>query len=511
MRVLLITSNVGSVFDAIDHSLGPWLDSLDDMVTNLAADFIALHLQEIAGAAFEQGSATIEPVQRLANAVTARFPDYWSSGIMCSCSFDADCTALGIIVLVRRSLSRDVAIFSFEAGQAGGWLPVSTLADPLMSVIGLPARWSRHSSFSRDLFDALDPAWTRKGWLHTRWRISGQPLDLLNVHLFDDLNHLRALRRGASALSVYAASRQDALRQALQMLTAAGPAPAALGPLPPALLVFGDLNWRLDLWSLLSQLAGENALQRALSAADSDPNGSSAAPVVVPIQTPPAPEDGDDGLGQISGWRWWARRCRCLGLGRPQRAVIEPRRFSMDDVAVFGRTPSAFRACDLELAAGRTLPQALEELEVAFPPTHSGCSSGALVGSPAGALAGSPAGSLAGAPAGSLAGAPSLASPAGSAYSYNDTCCPSWRDRVLMDATGMRLMRAANDVRYAATQTHSQGQDEGQTAAHRQMIHLVFTLAPSAALGASPIPVHVRANVSAPVPIKVKYVAVGAG
>jgi hypothetical protein len=310
-------------------------------------------------------------------------------------------------------------------------------------------------------------------------------LELLNVHLFDDIDHIRALRRSPpAALSVYAMSRRDALRHALEMLTAAGPAPAALGPIPPSLFVFGDLNWRLDLRSVLSQLAGESALASALSAADAD-DASSPTSVIVPIRTPTAPDDGSSASSYGDGWGWWARHCRCLALAPPQRALVEAQRFSMDDIAVFGRSPSAFKGCDLELAASRTLAPLLDELEIGFPPTCS------YLYHP------SPS-----------PGADASCAPGGACFAYDDRCCPSWRDRVLLDAAGMRLVRAASDVKYAATHVPH---DDLQRSNPRQMIQLVFTLAPSATLGASPIPVHVRADVAAPVPIKVKYVAVGAG
>ena len=38
------------------------------------------------------------------------------------------------------------------------------------------------------MFDPLDCNWKRKGWLHTRWRLAGQPFDLLNVSLPDDVD-----------------------------------------------------------------------------------------------------------------------------------------------------------------------------------------------------------------------------------------------------------------------------------------------------------------------------------
>lgn len=481
MRVLLLTNNVGKIFDALDVGLDWWLDILDNTITSTAADFIAVHLQELGGSAFVEGTATMESIKAFGEAVRRRFPDYWSSGLFAPSLLDVDFTALGCIVLVRRSLTKDVAVFDFGAGDgSGGWIPLSTLDDPLLADPGLPARWSRHSSFSRDLFDELESTWTRKGWLHTRWRVDRQPVDLLNVHLFDDVDQLKALRRGASALSPYAIRRHEALRLALQMLTGAGPAPAALGPLPPATFVFGDLNWRLDLRCVLSQLAGESIVASILSA--TGPGPSAGHQIAVPIQTAEALDEIAGGGAAanhcLSAWVEHITQCRCLAFGPPQRAIVEARRFWMDDDAVFARRPSTFRGCDLELAASRKLAPALEELDIAFPPTFS-YSLGRDPGDRSAARA-----------------------------TYDGKCCPSWCDRVLLDAIGMRLVRAASD--YAYDVVHEQLRHSEAMNDH-QMVHLVFTLAPSASLGMEPTPVHVKADVAAPVPIKVKCIAVGVG
>ena len=97
---------------------------------------------------------------------------------------------------------------------------------------------------------------------------------------------------------------------------------------------------------------------------------------------------------------------------------------------------------------------------------------------------------------------------------YDGRCCPSWCDRVLLDAVGMRLMRAAADVAYDAARRLAPPQEEEEEEESRSdhlMVHLVFTLAASVAPGSPELGVRVKANVQAPVPIKVQYVAVGAG
>ena len=434
MRVLLITNNVGRLFDARDDSLIWWINVLDDTITAAAADFVAIHLQKLAG----------NGVAQLADAVRSRFHDYWCSGLFCPSASDPDFTALGCIVLVRRSLARDVAVFDFSAGQSGGWKPITTLDEPLVPHPALSERWCRHSTFPRHMFDVLDPQWTRKGWLHTRWRVDGLPLDLLNIHLFRDMDHLHALRRSGD-MSAYALGRHEALRHALEMVIGSGPAPAALGPLPPSLFVFGDFNFRLDLHSVLTVLAGEQELSDALEQA-----GSSYTEAVH-VRAPAASTPGD----------FCGALCSCLGFGGHHQIVVDPRRFLMDDTAnVFQRNYSAWRECDLEIKACERLHPALKEVEADFPPTW-----------------------------------------------YQSNACPSWCDRVLLDAAAERLLRRATDVSYESQEPRD---EDGFVRNTHSMVHFAFTLDPSLANGGSPIGVKVKAQTSPPVPIKVKYVAVGA-
>ena len=75
---------------------------------------------------------TMQVIAKLSAKISARFPDYWSSGIMCSSPLEPDFTGVGCIVLVRRSAARDVFIFDFGAGSRGGWTPITTLDEPLV-------------------------------------------------------------------------------------------------------------------------------------------------------------------------------------------------------------------------------------------------------------------------------------------------------------------------------------------------------------------------------------------
>ena len=467
MRVLLCTHSIGCVFDDLDNNLAWWLDALDEVVTTSAADFVAVHLQELTGSLFVRYRAPEEPsmdtIARLSEAVRARFHDFWCSGILCSPVTDAsDFTALGCVFLVRRSKMRDVSLFEFGSPSGGsGWKSITLLDEPLLPAPGLSERWCRHSSFPRHFFGELVPElttsgridhqWTRNGWLHTRWSIEGQPLELLNVALPGDEDNLHALHRTAS-LSAYANSRQDALKHALEMLNAAGPPAAALGPLPPALCVFGELNFRLDVRMVLAQLAGQHALSDALSS-DARQGGGwhGGGPdtrVALPL-LPVAPSRA----GLCSSL------ARCVA--RPA-VVVEARRFVIDDVGLFATGSDRLRllsACDVEAAAcARWSPALVEPSEPTFAPTHSYA----------------------------LGATSSAALPA-----FDCTRCPSWCDRVLLNPVGMRLLRAASDVRYSALE------QEGVVRSEHSLVHLAFTLGAGMTVGHDPLNVRVLARVAA--------------
>lgn len=450
MRVLLCTNNIGRVFDAGDECIEWWLNNLDDTVTSMNADFVALHLQELAGNAFKKGTANMSDIQRLADAVRTRFHDFWCSGIFAPSVADGDFTALGCIVLVRRSSAPQVALFEFGASAQSGsrWRPVSTLDEPLLPAPSLPARWCRHGSFPRHFFDSLVPTWTRKGWLHTRWRVDGQPLDLLNVHLFHDDDNLVALRR-TSALSDYASCRHNALQYALALLAADGPPLAALGPLPAALCVFGDFNFRLDLRRVTQLLAGgDEALLRELATLAEGAATSVRVAIRPSPVAPPPPPPPLRVLSLSSAWR-----C-LLCIGRQQVLAIGAKRFEMEDIARFAREASAFRRCDVEVAACAELQPALREVEGRFPPTY---------------------------------GYRDAATSSCEQPAFDGKRCPSWTDRVLLDEAGMRLLRATSDVSYGAL-------DQGVVRNDHNMVFLAFSLNPSASLGGEPVGVRVLAS-----------------
>ena len=165
------------------------------------------------------------------------------------------------------------------------------------------ARLCRHAKFPTSYF-TLCPGWSRKGFLHTRWRVQGRALELVNVHLFADESNLRALERGDGpgfirGLSMFASARLGALRAVLDGIAVSDrpppthhheqqqqqPPPEALDVTDPTsseggkgagsgddgggggllVFLFGDFNFRLDLCGVVRHVCGERGLEQARS------------------------------------------------------------------------------------------------------------------------------------------------------------------------------------------------------------------------------------------------------
>ena len=99
-RILLITNNVSGLCGDLEAFLPNWLAVLTALVKSKNADFIALHLQEVGGSAWKTVGAGVA-AETLAHAISAAFPDYWSSGMFINLDTANDFSALGNVYLVR--------------------------------------------------------------------------------------------------------------------------------------------------------------------------------------------------------------------------------------------------------------------------------------------------------------------------------------------------------------------------------------------------------------------------
>lgn len=93
-----------------------------------------------------------------------------------------------------------------------------------------------------------DRRWSRKGYLRTRWRLSGTEIDLVNIHLIHDASNLVSVETAPSLYSVF---RRRALHFTLDCLQGEG---ADHQPVP--FFIFGDFNFRLNGSGVLKKITG---------------------------------------------------------------------------------------------------------------------------------------------------------------------------------------------------------------------------------------------------------------
>lgn len=229
--VLLITANVGSVFENRDGLEERWIREIVSTITRYKPKFVALHFQESGGK--DSGELSLENVKEFTrnflhqSQLKEKYDRVrgW---------FDQDYhrpehyTALGCVYLLHKSLG-DVSVWDFEDDTfkkiGGEEVSVGSLVD---------VPFLEKAKFPLDFFPKLK--WSRKGFMRTRWKINKCVFDLLNIHLFHDASNLVSIEMTPSE---YTKNRKRALDHVLDRLHQSSI------PLVPHIL-FGDFNFRLD-------------------------------------------------------------------------------------------------------------------------------------------------------------------------------------------------------------------------------------------------------------------------
>ncbi|XP_046850579.1 inositol polyphosphate-5-phosphatase A-like [Xenia sp. Carnegie-2017] len=235
LPLLLVTANVGSLFEDIKHLLPKWCKEMTNKIATLGyPPFVAIHFQEIGG---KYPQAAIDGIKQMNKQFLAC--EDLSNYTTVLGYFDQDFTnedkytALGAYFLIHKSL-KNVAIWNYndrryETVKAGKQIFTDCL-DSLNTIEKL--------KYPKEFFPEMK--WSRKGYLKTKWKICGIVMNLINIHLFHDPSNLISLR---SSPSVYAEYRKHAFEYVLNSLDE-----------DPA-FIFGDFNFRLDQCKLLKKLA----------------------------------------------------------------------------------------------------------------------------------------------------------------------------------------------------------------------------------------------------------------
>ncbi|XP_067084483.1 inositol polyphosphate-5-phosphatase A [Osmerus mordax] len=249
--VLLVTANVGSLFDNVSEIQSEWLREFFTTVHNLKPRFVALHFQEVGGKDYmvNMGHAehffwSIETSEEM--------KDFDKVCIYVDNHFKAvdSFTALGSMYFIHKSL-KNIYQYDFNAKD---FKAVSGQNKYVGSLDGVTT--VEKEKFPKNFWP--DFKWSRKGYLRTRWIIHNQGLDLVNVHLFHDASNLIACN---SSPSIYSANRKKALRYVINRIS-----DSSYTPLP--FFLFGDFNFRLDTLSLVQNLSTSADVQTVKDGSD---------------------------------------------------------------------------------------------------------------------------------------------------------------------------------------------------------------------------------------------------
>jgi len=243
-NALLITANVGSLFENLEKFIEPWLNQLSQKLADLRPDFVALHMQEVGGKNYKESMQSITPFFKkfLDNEIIKKYDKY----LICVDSDFTDestFTSLSNIYLIHNSVDvNDAQLFDFMENKFFNFESKLIFTGNLKD-----NNLIYKERFAKDLFKEF--AWSRKGFLQTRWKINNRILDLVNIHLFHDPSNLIALN---STPSIYSEYRRRALEYSIKRIKC-----NQIGSETSYLAVFGDFNFRLDLASLIDNYANK--------------------------------------------------------------------------------------------------------------------------------------------------------------------------------------------------------------------------------------------------------------
>ncbi|XP_074526419.1 inositol polyphosphate-5-phosphatase A [Halichoeres trimaculatus] len=236
--VLLVTANVGSLFDNVGEIQNDWLQELYKTIQSYKPQFIALHFQEVGGKDYMANMGYAENFFWSIES-SEEMKDYDRACIYVDNHFQVEdsFTALGSMYFIHKTLE-NIQQFDFNVKD---FKAVSGQNKHVGSLDGVTT--VEKEKFPKNFWP--DFKWSRKGFMRTRWIIHNQGLDLVNVHLFHDASNLIACN---SSPSIYSANRKNALRYVINRISDSG-----FTPLP--FFVFGDFNFRLDAQSLVQHLS----------------------------------------------------------------------------------------------------------------------------------------------------------------------------------------------------------------------------------------------------------------
>lgn len=237
MNILLCTANVGTVFEQLDGMMKAYIDELLIKITSSQADFVAIHFQELGGKHYQKTMQQIDTFFKylLSHDAMGTYQRYLIT-LDSDFTDDLSFTSLGSIYLIHNNISEeDVEVYNFEEKAFCKHLTKQIYTGNLIG-----NEFINKERFEKSLCPQF--IWSRKGFLHTRWRLQGNVINLTNLHLFHDQSNLTAL---SSSPSIYSVSRKNALKYTIEKVD------RSIDDMYN--FYFGDFNFRLDLGPLIEK------------------------------------------------------------------------------------------------------------------------------------------------------------------------------------------------------------------------------------------------------------------
>ncbi|KAM9561052.1 inositol polyphosphate-5-phosphatase A-like isoform X1 [Oncorhynchus nerka] len=242
--ILLVTANVGSLFEDPDNLQKTWLREFYQTVQSHRPHFIAVHCQEVGGKNYEASMSHVDCfVKELLSSDAMK--EYNRVRVYLDENYKSQehFTALGSCYFLHESL-KNIQQFDFKAKKFKKVVGKEIYSDTLESTPML-----EKEKFPQDYFPECK--WSRKGFIRTRWALADCAFDLVNIHLFHDASNILAWEKSPS---VYSGTRQKALGFVLDRIT-----DQRFEKVP--YFVFGDFNFRLDTRQVVESLCSTATMQ----------------------------------------------------------------------------------------------------------------------------------------------------------------------------------------------------------------------------------------------------------
>ncbi|XP_068183989.1 inositol polyphosphate-5-phosphatase A isoform X2 [Antennarius striatus] len=253
--ILLVTANVGSLFEDPENLQKMWLREFYQTVHTQKPHFLAVHCQEVGGKNYEASMSHVDSfVKELLSSDAMK--EYNRARVYLDENYKSQehFTALGSFYFIHESM-KNVQQFDFKAKKFKKVVGKEIYSETLENTPSL-----EKEKFPQDYFPECK--WSRKGFIRTRWALAECAFDLVNIHLFHDASNLVAWEKSPS---VYSGTRQKALGYVLDRIT-----DQRHEKIP--YFVFGDFNFRLDVKQVIENLCSTATMQTVRGADTNEVN-----------------------------------------------------------------------------------------------------------------------------------------------------------------------------------------------------------------------------------------------